>query len=79
MSIASTIWTWEEGDCLHSRVTTNARSERLLARLNALGLLPLVETIHAFFGDRSEGGNGYELKWKKAVAWEHLQERLPKL
>lgn len=79
MSIVSEIWTWQEGDRIYSRLTTNVCVKRMLARLTALGLLESVETIHAYFGDRVEGGNGYELLWKRTVTWEALQASLPKI
>src|SRR5262245_55261504 len=52
MSLASEIWNWQEGERVYSRLTTNVGRERLLVRLRALGLLELVFTIHAYFGDR---------------------------
>ena len=79
MSIVSEIWTWQEGDRLYSRLTTNVNAKRFLARLDALGLLKLVESVHAYFGDRAEGGSGYEVAWKNGIDWECLQEKLPKL
>lgn len=79
MSIVSEIWTWQEGDRIYSRLTTNVCAKRLLARLTALGLLESVETIHAYFGDRADGGNGYELQWKRNANWDHLRNTLLKL
>jgi hypothetical protein len=73
MNLASEIWNWQEGERLYSRLTTNVRRERLLARLRALGLLESAETIHAYFGDRALGGNGYEILWKDHVCWEDLR------
>ncbi len=79
MSIVSEIWAWQEGDRIYSRLTTNVCSKRMLARLTALGLLESVETVHAYFGDRADGGNGYELLWKRTVTLEDLRVSLPKI
>ncbi|MBI1831472.1 MAG: hypothetical protein HYR84_08485 [Planctomycetes bacterium] len=79
MSFVSEIWTWQEGERIYSRLTTNVSAKRFLARLTALRLLESVETIHAYFGDRADGGNGYELLWKRTVTWEDLQVSLPKI
>ena len=79
MSIVSEIWTWQEGERIYSRLTTNVSAKRFLARLTTLGLLESVETIHAYFGDRADGGNGYELLWKSTVTWEDLRVSLPKI
>ncbi len=73
MNLASEIWTWHEGDRLYSRLTTNVRRERLLRRLDAVGLLDLVATIQAYFDDRVYGGNGYEILWKENVRLEDLR------
>lgn len=73
MSLASEIWNWQEGNRVYSRVTTNVRREKLIARLRALGLLAMVETIHAYFDDRVYGGNGYEIVWKSQVSLEDLR------
>ena len=67
MSLASVIWNWQEGDRVFSRLTTNVGREKLIARLRALGLLESVESIHAYFGDRVDGGSGYEVLWKRSV------------
>jgi hypothetical protein len=72
MSLASEIWNWQEGERVYSRLTTNVGRERLLARLRAVGLLEMVATIHAYFGDRVYGGNGYEILWKEHVRLEDL-------
>ena len=72
MNLASEIFTWQEGTRLYSRMTTNVSRRRLLARLVALNLLEAAETIHAFFGDRVNGGNGYEVLWKVHVRWDDL-------
>ena len=79
MSIASEIWTWQEGDRIYSRLTTNVCANRFLARLTALGLLESVETIHAYFGDRADGGNGYELLWNRQVKCDDLGKVLTKI
>ena len=79
MSIVSEIWTWQEGERIYSRLTTNVSAKRLLARLTVLGLLESVETIHAYFGDRADGGNGYELLWKRQVTWDELGKVLTKI
>jgi hypothetical protein len=72
MNIVSEIWTWQQGDRLYSRLTTNACAKRFLARLTSLDLLESAETIHAYFGDRVYGGNGYEILWKRHVTWDQL-------
>ena len=72
MNLASVIWNWQEGDRVYSRLTTNVGRERLLARLRALRMLDSVESIHAYFGDRSNGGTGYEVLWKHDVRVEDL-------
>jgi len=74
MSLASEILTWEQGNRLYSRVTTNAPSSKMIGRLVALDLLKLAETVHAYFGDRAEGGNGYEVLWKEYVQWDDLRK-----
>lgn len=74
MPLASEIWTWEEGNRLYSRLTTNVPSSKFIARLVALDLLEFAETIHAYFGDRADGGNGYEILWKDYVRWSHLKK-----
>ena len=76
MSLASEIWNWQEGDRLYSRLTTNVRREKLIARLCALGLLESVASIHAYFGDRVYGGNGYEILWIEPVRLEDLRPLL---
>jgi hypothetical protein len=73
MSLASEILTWQHENRLYSRVTTNGNSNRLLTRLGALDLLELAETVHAFFGDRRDGGAGYEVLWKKHVRIDDLR------
>lgn len=79
MPLVSTILIWREGTTLYSRITTNVSRPRLLARLAALGLLESLDEIHAYFGDRADGGNGYELKWKDHVRWDDLPHLLGKL
>ena len=79
MNIVSEIWTWQEGDRIYSRLTTNVCQKRFLARLTALNLLNLVETIHAYFGDRVDGGCGYEVLWKREVSWERLGHVLTRI
>ena len=73
MSLASVIWNWQEGDRVYSRLTTNVGRKKLIARLSAIGMLDMVETIHAYFGDRVDGGSGYELLWKAHVRFEDLR------
>lgn len=73
MSLASVIWNWQEGERLYSRLTTNVGREKLIARLRAIGLLESVESIHAYFGDRAQGGNGYEILWKEPMRLEDLR------
>ena len=79
MPLASTIMIWREIGNLCSRLTTNARKEKVLAKLEAFGLLQSVQEIHAFFGDRAAGGNGYDLVWKTTVTWDDLRAILPKV
>ena len=79
MGLASVVFTWQDGNRLYSRLTTNVGRVRLLARLKSLGILESVDTIHAFFEDRSVGGSGYELLWKQHVRWEQLGELLVRL
>ena len=74
MNLASEVFTREHEGRLYSRVTTNVVARRLLARLTSLALLELAESVHAFFGDRVHGGNGYEVLWKKHVKWDELRE-----
>ena len=74
MNLASEVFTWEHDGRLYSRVTTNVAACKLLARLVSLDLLDSAETIHAYFGDRVYGGNGYELLWKEQVTWDDLRE-----
>ena len=74
MPLVSEIWTWEEGDRLFSRLTTNAPTSKFIARLVKLNLLESVETIHAYFGDRVDGGSGYEILWKDYVRWTDLKK-----
>ena len=73
MNLASVIWNWQEDGRVYPRLTTNVGRARLLARLRGLGMLDLVETIHAYFGDRVDGGNGYEVLWKVNVRFEDLR------
>ena len=72
MSLASVNWNWQEGDRVYSRLTTNVGRKRFLARLSLLGLLDSVESIHAYFGDRVDGGSGYEVLWKRNVRLDDL-------
>ncbi len=72
MSLASVIWNWQEGDRVYSRLTTNVARRKLMARLSAVGMLDMVESIHAYFGDRVDGGNGYEVLWKRHVRFDQL-------
>lgn len=64
MNLASVIWNWQQGDRVYTRLTTNVARKKLIARLSAIGMLDMVDTIHAYFGDRADGGNGYEVLWK---------------
>ncbi len=73
MPLVSVIWTWQEGDRILSRLTTNVSAKRLLAKLAALSLLDSVETVHAYLADRADGGNGYEVLWKAQVDWDDLK------
>jgi hypothetical protein len=77
--MVSEIWTWQEGERVYSRLTSNVYRKAFLAKLQAVGLLDWADTIHAYFGDRAEGGNGYEVLWKTGVCWECLQTKLPKV
>lgn len=72
MSLASVILNWQEGDRVYSRLTTNVGRKKLIARLSAVGMLGIVESIHAYFGDRADGGNGYEVLWKVHVRFDDL-------
>jgi len=78
MNLASVIWNWQEDGRVYSRLTTNVGRARLLARLRGLGMLDLIETIHAYFGDRVDGGSGYEVLWKECVRLDDLR-RLERL
>ena len=73
MSTASVIWNWQDGDRVYSRLTTTVGRTALLARLSAVGMLEMVETIHAYFGDRAQGGCGYEVTWQAQVRLEDLE------
>ena len=73
MTLASEIWNWQQGNQIYSRLTTNIGRERLIARLRALGLLESVASIHGYFEDRAQGGNGYEILWKEPVRLEDLR------
>ena len=72
MNIVSEIWTWQDGARIYSRMTTNVCAKQFLTKLRALKLLDSVETIHAYFGDRVDGGNGYEVLWQQHVTWDYL-------
>lgn len=67
MGLVSQIWTISHDDRLRSFLTTNVSSERFVAHLERLGWLSRVETIHAYFGDRADGGCGYEVLWKEDI------------
>jgi hypothetical protein len=73
MSVASVVWTCVADGRLYSRVTSNASTERLMARLNALCLSELVKTVQPYFADRSKGGSGFQILWKEKVGWKDLQ------
>ena len=73
MGMVSVILIWQEEGRIYSRLTTNVRRERLVAKLSALGLLDAIEALQAFFGDRADGGSGYEVRWKEHVQWDDLQ------
>jgi hypothetical protein len=79
MSLVSEIWTVESQDRLTSFLTTNVGTERFLAFLTARGIIESVETIHAYFGDRAQGGSGYEILWKSNIRWRDLGEIFRKL
>ena len=79
MPVVSTILIWREGTTLYSRITTNVDRRQLLARLAALGIVEWVDDIDAYFADRADGGNGYELKWKPHVRWDDLPLLLGRL
>jgi hypothetical protein len=72
MMLVGMIWNWQEGDRVYSRLTTNVGRKRFLARLSFLGLLDSVESVHAYFGDRVDGGSGYEVLWKPHVRFDDL-------
>lgn len=73
MSIVSEIWTWQQGDRLYSRLTTNVCARQFLAKLAAVKLLDSVETVQAYFGDRVDGGCGYEVLWKPGIDLESVR------
>jgi hypothetical protein len=77
--MVSEIWTWQEGERVYSRLTTNVCRRAFLARLRVVGLLDLADTIHAYFGDRVDGGNGYEILWEAGVRWDYVQTTLTKV
>lgn len=79
MSLVSEIWTVENEGRLYSCLTTNAGTDRFLAFLTARGIIDSVETVHAYFGDRAEGGSGYEILWKPNIRWPDLEEMFRKL
>ncbi len=79
MSIVSEIWTVEDHGRLRSYLTTNVATKRFLACLKRQGILTSVETVHAYFGDRADGGSGYEILWKPGVQWSDLEEMFRKL
>ncbi len=79
MNIVSEIWTWQEGERIYSRMTTNVCAKRFLAKLQALGLLTSAESVQAYFGDRVDGGSGYEVLWKNQVNLDYLHQTLTKL
>ena len=73
MGLVSEIWTWMENERLYSRLTTNVARRPFLAKLTSLGLLRFAETIHAYFDDRANGGNGYEILWKASTQLSDLE------
>lgn len=73
MTIVSEIWTWHENDRLLSRFTTNVPRKTFLAKMALFGLLELAEAIQAFFDDRVNGGNGYEILWKDGIDLNDLE------
>ena len=79
MSLVSEIWTFENQGRLHSFLTTNVGTDRFLAHLKRRSVLDSVETVHAYFGDRAQGGSGYEILWKFHVQWSDLEEIFRKL
>ena len=79
MSLVSEIWTVENEGRLCSFLTTNAGTDRFLAFLTARGIIESVETVHAYFGDRAQGGSGYEILWKSHIRWRDLGEVFRKL
>jgi hypothetical protein len=79
MSIVSEIMTVESEGRLRSYLTTNVGTERFLSYLKRRGILESAETVHAYFGDRAEGGSGYEILWKSHIRWADLVETFRKL
>ncbi len=79
MSLVSEIWAFENQGRLYSFLTTNAGTERFLAHLKRRSILGSVETVHAYFRDRAQGGSGYEILWKSHVQWSDLVEIFRKL
>lgn len=79
MSLVSHIWTIESEGRLTSFVTTNVGTERFLAYLKREEILDSVEAVSAYFGDRAQGGTGYEITWKCHIQWCDLVETFRKL
>ncbi len=79
MAIASEFLIWRTNGRLFCRVTTNVGLCELRARLAFIGLLECVEDIRAFFGDRVEGGSGYELLFGGQVTWDELRRAIVRL
>ncbi len=74
MGLVSQIWTISRDDRLRSFLTTNVCSQRFVAHIERLGWLSRVETIHAYFADRADGGCGYEVLWKEDITLKDLFE-----
>lgn len=72
MSLVSEILTVERAGRLTSYFTTNVPAARFQSQLAAKGILDSVSEIFAYFGDRAEGGRGYEVVWKANVDWNDL-------
>ena len=79
LSLVSEIWTVENQGRLYSFLTTNVGTERFLAHLKRREILESIETVHAYFGDRAQGGSGYEILWKCHIQWCDLVEVFRKL
>lgn len=79
MAIASDFVLWQVGSCVVCRVTTNADLDKLRARLEIVGLSDAVVDVRAYFGDRLNGGSGYELLFAPHMSWADVRRRVVKI